>query len=175
MQTNGAINEKNQYVVIGKVLDTYGLKGELKVQPYLRPEAWKDIKRVFLKRKGGDYVPFKVASLKFHGKERIILHFEGCEDVTQAEGFKGAKIFLPKEELPKKKKDEYYYFELEGLEVYTEKGTNLGRITGVIEQKPYDLLEVDSGRLYIPFVKALVKQVNLKENKLIVDEKLSEL
>ena len=42
-------------------------------------------------------------------------------------------------------------------------------------QKPYDLLEIDYGRLYIPFVKALVKEVKLEEGKVIVDESLSEV
>ena len=41
--------------------------------------------------------------------------------------------------------------------------------------QPYDLLEIDYGRLYIPFVKALVKEVKLEEGKVIVDESLSEV
>ena len=172
---SGGINEKNQYVVIGKLLDTYHLKGELKVEAYLGLEHWQGLEEVFLKRKGGDYVPFKVVSLKPHGKGQLILRFEGCDSVSKAEEYKGAKIFLPKERLPKKRRGEYYYFELEGLEVFTEGGKSMGRVTGVVEQKPYDLLEVEGGRLYIPFVKTLVKKVDLKGGKVIVKEELSEI
>ncbi|MCS6998256.1 MAG: ribosome maturation factor RimM [Aquificaceae bacterium] len=175
MRERERVNEKNHYVVIGKVLDTYGLKGELKVQPYLQPKHWQRIKRVFLKRRGGEYVPFNLATLRLHGKGLLLLRFEGCESLAQAEGYRGAKIFLPEVELPKKKGGEYYYYELEGLVVFTERGKRVGKVTGLVEQKPYDLLEVDGGRLYIPFVKALVKRVRLKEGKLIVDEVLSEL
>ncbi|RME08385.1 MAG: 16S rRNA processing protein RimM [Aquificota bacterium] len=169
------MNEENQYVVIGKVLDTYGLKGELKVQTYLERRHWSKIKRVFLKRKGGEYVPFSVEYTKPHGKDQLILKFEGFNAIEQVEAFRGAKIFLPEEELPKKKRGEYYYFELEGLEVLTESGKQVGRVSGIIEQKPYDLLEVDGGRLYIPFVEALVKDVRLKEGKVIVKDILAEL
>lgn len=168
-------NEEDQYVVIGRVVDTYGLKGDLKVEPYLEPKHWHKIKRVFLKHKQRGYVAFDVATVKPHGNHLLLLHFEGYDSLPQVERFKGAKIFLPKEKLPAKKKDEYYYFELEGLEVFTEGGKFLGRITGILEQKPYDLLEVDEGRLYIPFVKALVKEVKLEEGRLIVEENLSEL
>ncbi|MCX8164908.1 MAG: ribosome maturation factor RimM [Aquificaceae bacterium] len=175
MQDKKQVNEENHYVVIGKVLDTYGIKGELKVLPYLEPKHWVGIRRVFLKRRGGGYVPFALSNIRFHGKDKLILGFEGYKNIAEAESFRGAKIFLPKEELPKKRKDEYYYYELEGLDVFTEEGSFLGRVTGVVEQRPYDLLEVDGGRLYIPFVKALVKEVNLKKGKVLVDESLAEI
>ncbi len=175
MQENRTINEENHYVVIGRVLDTYGLKGELKVQTYLEKKHWSKIKKVFLKRKGGGYVSFPVEYVKAHGKDQLILKFEGYNRIEEVEGFKGAKVFLPKGELPRRKKGEYYYFELEGLEVFTEGGKYMGRVSGIVEQKPYDLLALDGGRLYIPFVDALVKDVKLKEGKVIVSDILAEL
>ncbi|MDM7266173.1 MAG: ribosome maturation factor RimM [Aquificaceae bacterium] len=175
MERESVGNEENQYVVIGKVLDTYGLRGDLKVEPYLDPKHWQKIKRVFLKHKQKGYVPFNIAMLRPHGNRMLIMHFEGYDSLPQVEGFRGAKVFLPKEEIPKRKKDEYYYFELEGLKVFSQDGKFLGKITGIVEQKPYDLLEIDNGKLYIPFVKALVKEVKLEEGKVIVDESLSEL
>ena len=175
MRKEETINEENQYVVIGRVLDTYGLRGELKVQAYLDKKHWSKIKRVFLKRKGGDYVPFVVEYSKPHGKDYLILKFEGFKKLEEVESFSGAKIFLPKGELPKRRKGEYYYFELEGLEVFTEGGRYMGKVSGVVEQKPYDLLEIDEGKLYIPFVSALVKEVKLEEGKLIVSDIFSEL
>ncbi len=175
MQRERFINEENHYVVIGKVLDTYGLRGELKVQTYLDKKHWSKIKRVFLKRKGGDYVPFVVEYSKPHGKDYLILKFEGFRRLEEVEAFSGAKIFLPKAELPKRRKGEYYYFELEGLEVFTESGKHMGKVSGVVEQKSYDLLEIDEGKLYIPFVSALVKDVKLEEGRLIVSDILAEL
>ncbi len=175
MQREKFINEENHYVVIGKVLDTYGLRGELKVQIYLDKRHWSKIKRIFLKRKGGEYVPFSVEYAKQYGKDYLILRFEGFRSIEEVEPFRGAKIFLPRAELPKRKRGEYYYFELEGVEVFTESGRHMGRVSGIIEQSPYDLLEVDEGKLYIPFVSALVKEVNLKEGKLVVSDILADL
>ena len=175
MQEKGFVSEENQYVVVGRIADTYGLKGELKVEPYLDAKHWKSLKRVFLKRKGGSYVPFEIERVRPHNKDLLIVKFVGYDDLTSVEGFRSARIFLPKEELPKKRKDEYYYFELEGLEVFTEEGKRLGKITGIISQKPYDLLEIDGGRTYIPFVKALVKEVRLKDGKVLVSKILEGL
>jgi len=175
MEEKRLSNEENQYVVIGKVLDTYGLRGDLKVEPYLDPKHWQKIKRVFLKHKQRGYVSFNIATLRPHGNRMLIIHFEGYDSLPQVEGFRGAKVFLSKGEIPARGKEEYYYFELEGLEVFSQDGKFLGKITGILEQKPYDLLEIDYGRLYIPFVKALVKEVKLEEGKVIVDESLSEV
>ena len=91
------MHEENQFVVIGRVVDTYGLKGELKVEPYLEKRHWKKIKRVFLKRKGGDYVAFELESKKPHGRH-LVIRFLGCSSIEDAKRFVSAKIFLRSEE-----------------------------------------------------------------------------
>ncbi len=159
-------------VVVGKFVDTYGLKGWLKLEPYLEKRHWKRIKRVFLKRKGGGFVPFDVEGIKSHG-ELLLVKLSGCDSVEKARSLSSAKVFLPKDELPKKEKDEYYLFELEGLEVYSEDGTRLGKITGIQELKPYALLEIDKGRLYVPFVKELV--LDVEDGRMIVSKSLKAL
>ncbi len=175
MQKEGKGNEENHFVVVGKILEPYGLKGELKVEPYLEGSKWKGIKRVFLKRKGGDYVPFKVELIKRHGTDKLLIKFEGFDERGRVEGFAGARVFLPANELPKTERGEYYYFELEGLEVFTEKGKRLGVVSGVVPQKPYHLLEVEGGKLYIPFVKELIKRVEKRKGKIVVSHLLEEL
>ncbi|MEZ0361212.1 MAG: ribosome maturation factor RimM, partial [Hydrogenobacter sp.] len=132
------------------------------------------LKSIFLKRKGGDYIPFEIESVKQHGKY-VIVKFSGCESLDEAERYVSAKVFLPSHKLPKRKRDEYYYYELEGLEVYTESGKSLGKVTGVTQVKPYHLLELDHGRGYIPFVRQLVKEVDIKRKRIKVSDILSEL
>ncbi|MFN3813764.1 MAG: ribosome maturation factor RimM [Aquificaceae bacterium] len=169
------MHEENHFIVIGRIKGPYGLKGEVRIEPFLKRSHWKSLKRLFLKRKGGDYIAFDVESIKYHGKDKLILRFKGFTSVEQAEKLKGAKVFLPVYELPKCKEDEYYYFELEGIEVYTERGKYLGRITAVIEKKPYGFLELDGGRGYIPFVEKFVKKVDKEKRIIIVSESLADI
>ncbi|ADO45378.1 16S rRNA processing protein RimM [Hydrogenobacter thermophilus TK-6] len=168
------MHEESQFVVIGKVVDTYGLKGEIKMESYLEKKHWKKLKEVFLKKRGGDFVPFKIEGVKLHGRY-VIVKFSGCEGVDQAKNYKSAKVFLPLHQLPKRKKDEYYYFQLEGLQVYTESGKFLGKVTKVLEGKPYYLLEMDHGRGYIPFIGQMVKEVDIEGKKIKVSDMLSEI
>ncbi|SNZ16107.1 ribosome maturation factor RimM [Hydrogenobacter hydrogenophilus] len=168
------MDEKSQFVVIGKIVDTYGLKGYIKVEPYLEPKHWKKLKVVFLKKKGGDYLPFTLEDVKRHGRY-VLVKFSNCEDVESARRYVSAKVFLPTHQLPKTGKEEYYYFELEGMEVYTQSGKFLGKITGILETQPYNLLELDEGRGYIPFTQAMVKKVDKENKKIEVSDLLSEL
>lgn len=163
--------DKAHYVVIGRIRDTYGIKGWLKVEPYLSVKHWSKLKGVYLKKKGGDYVPFELEGVKKHHK-MVVIKFKGCDSLECADRFIGAKVFLPEEYLPKVSKDEYYFFQIEGKEVVTEDGKYLGKITGVLELSPYFLLEIDEGKLYVPFVSALVKSV---EDKVYVENSLAEL
>ncbi len=165
----------DNFVVVGKVADTFGKNQELKLETYLLPEEWKGIKRVFFKKKGGDYFPFEVEKIKTHGKKWVVVKLKGVDSQERAKKFVGAKVFLPSEELPKRKEDEYYFFELEGLEVRTDSGKYLGKVTGVVEVKDTVYLEVDGGKVLIPFIKVFILEVKPEEGYLIVTRLLEEL
>ncbi|WP_448587892.1 ribosome maturation factor RimM [Thermocrinis sp.] len=164
-----------EFVVLGRVADTYGLNQELKVEAYLPPKDWRHIKRVFFKRRGGDYVPFEIERVRGHGKRWVILKLKGVDSQEVAKRFIGAKVFFPSEELPKRKEGEYYFFELEGLEVRSEKGKSLGKITGLMDIKDKVYLEIDEGRMLIPFTKEFVLRAEPKEGYLVVSSLLEEL
>ncbi|WP_461831417.1 ribosome maturation factor RimM [Aquifex sp.] len=160
-----------EYVVIGKVLDTFGLEGELKVLPYMPLEFFENVERVYFKKKGGDYVAFDVEWVDFMN-DRVILKLKGYDSIDKAEQFKGAKIFLPKGELPELEEDEFYAYELVGMEVETDKGKKLGKVSRVQDMGPYDALVLEGDKLMIPFVSDIVKDVKKNEGKIIVREEL---
>ena len=164
--------DESQMILVGKFVDTYGLKGWLKLDPHLDKIHWRKVKRIFLKKRRGGFVPFEVEARRTHG-DYILLKLVGYDSIDSVSSFSYAKVFLPKEELPKKNKDEYYYFELEGLDVYAEDGTFLGKITAVQDMRVYSLLEVDKGKLYIPFVEELVLRV--EKDKVVVSNQLKSL
>lgn len=163
------------FVVIGKIADTYGLNQELKVLAYLPPKEWKGIKKVYFKKKGGDYVPFELEKLRLHGKEWVLIKLKGVHSQEEAIRFLGAKVFLPKENLPKRKKDEYYFFELEGLEVRSQGGKVLGRVDSVSSDKDRVYLEINDGKVIIPFIKEFVLEVKPEEGYLVINSLLEEL
>jgi 16S rRNA processing protein RimM len=80
---------------------------------------------------------------------------------------RGAELAVPRAELPPTGEDEYYEFQLLGLEAVEEGGRLLGRVTAVHPGPANDALELDSG-LLVPLVAACVQEVDLKAGRIQV-------
>ncbi len=157
------------FVIIGKITGAFGRKGYIKVIPMADEKVFKDIKRIYLKRRGGDYVPFDVECIRKHGGF-FIVKIKGCDSIEEAEKFSNAHVFLPEDDLPPLGKDEFYYYQLIGLDVYDSTGNKLGKVKSLQDIGPYYLIELDNGKTYIPFVSEIVKEVDIEKKRIVVDE-----
>jgi len=157
------------FVIIGKIAGAFGRKGYVRLIPIADERVFKDLKRIYLKRKGGDYVPFEIEDIRRH-KESFVIKMKGCGSMEEAEGFRNAHVFLPEEELPPLGEDEFYYYQLVGLNVYDSSGRKMGKVKSLQDIGPYHLVELDDGKTYIPFVSEIVKEVDIKGGKIIIDE-----
>jgi 16S rRNA processing protein RimM len=80
---------------------------------------------------------------------------------------RGARLEIPKAELPRLGEDMYYVFELQGLEVVEEGGERLGRVRDVVPYPANDVLELDTG-LDLPLVEACVRAIDLEAGRILV-------
>ena len=80
---------------------------------------------------------------------------------------RGAELTVPREDLPPTGENEYYAFQLVGLEVEEEGGRPLGRVAAVQPSVANDVLELDSGDL-LPLVDACVLEVDLERRRILV-------
>ncbi len=160
-----------EYVVVGRVADTFGVKGELKVTPFAPEEVLLNLRRVFLKRAGGGYVPFTVESVRKRGR-LYILKFRGFDSLEEVEQFRGAHLFLPESELPPREGEEFYAYELVGMEVVTDRGRTLGKVRRVDDFGVYDMLVLEDERIMIPFVGDIVLSVDREGKTVKVREDL---
>ena len=154
-----------EYVIIGRVIDTFGVNGELKVVPFAPAEVFESLGKVYLKRAGGGYVPFKVERVKEHGNS-VIVKLKGYSSLGEVEQFKGAHLFLPEKDLPPREGDEFYAYELVGIEVRTDKGRRLGRIKRVEDLGVYHMLILEDEKRMIPFVGDIVLRVD-RERRIV--------
>ena len=86
---------------------------------------------------------------------------------------RGATLAVPREALPPLGEDEYYSFQLVGLEVEEEGGRVLGRVKDVLDYPANDVLELDSG-VSLPLVEACVRQVDLEGGRIVVSRGFAE-
>lgn len=80
---------------------------------------------------------------------------------------RGAELSIPREALAPTAEDEYYVFQLVGLQVVEEDGRELGRVADVAPGIANDVLELDTG-LALPMVEDCVLSVDLDDSRIVV-------
>jgi 16S rRNA processing protein RimM len=158
-------------VVMGRVASAHGIRGWIKVQPFTEYlDSLLDYQVWWIGREHGPWREVKVLQHEVHAKTLAAL-LQDCPDRTAAEKLKGLLIAVPRSSLPEQEDGEYYWSDLIGLAVVNETGATLGAVSKLLETGANDVLCVqgESGEMLIPFVDAIVKQVDLKQKILRVD------
>jgi 16S rRNA processing protein RimM len=80
-------------------------------------------------------------------------------------------IAVPRSQLPEQDEDEYYWSDLIGMSVVNEANEQLGTVSNLLETGANDVLSVkgESGEILIPFVDAVIKQVDAANRTIRVD------
>lgn len=174
-------------VEVGRIVDAWGLKGWLKVQPFAAdPKALFSSRRWFLKpsEKAGTVRPrpaafpslLKITQVKDHG-DVVVAQAQEVPDRTAAEALRGARVFVGRSSFPTAGEDEFYWVDLIGLDVVNREGEPLGRIAGLIDTGLHSVMRVQPEGLpvgpeterLIPFVAAYVDTVSLADRLVTVD------
>ena len=161
---------EDSFIVVGKIVKAHGIKGEVQVYPYSEPHFFPNYKTIFLKR-FNEQLPKKVLKTRFKKAQSVILALEGIVDRIQAQVLAGKEIYVEKACLPVLDHGEYYYYELEGLSVWSAQGENLGVLSYVLTTRANDVYVVKGSRseIMVPAVEHVVKKVDLDKGVMIVD------
>lgn len=155
-------------LALGYISAVHGVKGWVKVHSWTRPmEAILKYQPWLL---GEEKKPVKIIDGRKQGKGLAAL-LPGYDDREQAVALVGQQIFVSREQMPPTEKNEYYWSDLEGLEVRTTKGEKLGRVDRLMETGANDVLVVSGDReRLIPFVQGqYVTRVDLEVELIEVD------
>ena len=146
----------SDFVPVGRVGRPHGLDGSFFVEaPSERVETFASGAVLYV-----DGEPVKVVASKRGSQNRPVIKLE-------RRVARGATLAVPQDSLPALGADEYYTFQLVGLEVEEEGGEKLGRVTEVTSGPANDVLELDTG-LALPLVDACVRQVDLDGGRIVV-------
>ncbi|HST28543.1 MAG TPA: ribosome maturation factor RimM [Rudaea sp.] len=160
----------DRLLTVGKIVGIHGVDGWVKLESWTEPRL-----RIFSYRPwrltlaGAE---FEVASAQGHEQGKgMVAKLPGCDDRDAAAKLVGAAIQVPRSALPKPKRGEYYWTDLEGLAVATVEGVDLGKVSHLFATGANDVLVVQGEReRLIPFVTGqFVKEVDLKAGRITVD------
>jgi len=161
------------YYTVGKIVNTHGLKGELKILPttdFPEERFRKGSELVIEHEKLGSRIPVTIEAAKLH-KNTYLVKLHPFNDINEVEGFKGGVLKVSSKWLTELEPGEYYHHEIMGCSVLTEDGEELGVITEILSPGANDVWVVqrDAGKpVLIPYIDDVVKQVDVKEKRIII-------
>jgi 16S rRNA processing protein RimM len=156
-------------VTLGRVSGVYGVKGWLRIRSFTEPPANIGRYEGWLLCGRGPPEPVDVEGVAVR-EGRVTAKLRGIDDRDEARRLIGAEIAVERSRLPALEPGEYYWTDLEGLEVRTVAGQRLGTVDYLIATGANDVLVLDDGRTLIPFViDSVVKQVDLDGGVIEVD------
>lgn len=159
------MGDKMKYIDVGKIVNTHGIKGELKIDSYSDLDRFSKGKVLYV---GKDLIEVKIRSNR-SDKGFEYVYLVGYDDINQVLPFKGQLVQIKETELGNREEDEFFFSELKGLEVYNEQGEYRGKVVWIRDVPQGQLLEVDTGKriALIPFRKEFVLDVS---DKIIIHE-----
>lgn len=159
-----------EYISIGKILNTQGRHGAVRVLPLTDyPERFGEMSRVSVFVKG-----FRRAlSIEeaYSYKKHIVMKFKEVPDINAAKELKGGLLKITRDELVALPKDSFYIFDIVNLDVYDSAGRRLGKISEVLQTGANDVYVVETGGkpLLIPALKQVVREVDLTGRRMVVE------
>ena len=151
-------------LVVGQIINTHGLRGEMKVMPLTEDMRRFDyLEYVILKGKKG-----KVEGVKYF-KDKVILKLEGINSIEEAEKLKRTYLEIEREDAIELEEDEYFIVDLVGCTVVDTEGFEYGKIKDVIQTPSNDVYWVQGKKeVLVPVLKDIVLDINMDEKLITI-------
>jgi 16S rRNA processing protein RimM len=158
-------------LVVARIGRAHGIKGEVTVEVRTDEPELRLAPGAVLLTDPASTGPLTIETGRVHSG-RLLLRFEGVADRSAAEALRNTLLIaeIDPAETPEEE-DEYYDHQLIDLDVVTEDGEEVGRITEISHLPSQDLFIVerpDGSEVMIPFVGEIVTEIDLEEQKAVV-------
>ena len=159
-----------EYFEVGQIVNTFGIKGQLKVKPFTDDiNRFEELKTVYICKKN-EMKKVEIEDVKYN-KQCVLLKVKGIEDLTQAEKYKGLFLKIDRKDAKKLPKDTYFIADILGLEVYTDEGELLGKVDDIFPTGANDVYVVKDKlgkQILLPSIPEVLKEIDLEKGKVIV-------
>jgi 16S rRNA processing protein RimM len=176
--------DTNDFIAIGKIVKSIGIKGNLKIISLTDfPERFNQLKKVFLfdekkkkffVNKFNDDYEFVIESCKFYDNY-INAKFEKYYSRTESDELVNLILLVREKDRVKLSDGNFYYYELIGIKVY-DKDKMIGKVISINNYGSDDLLTIKSGEndvnskeILIPFRKEFIKKIDIDNKRIDVD------
>ena len=154
-------------IVIGKIISTHGIDGWLAIESYSYPRENINTYNTYL-IVDEQHLPITIKELKIMPK-KIIIKLEGYDHISDSEKILGEKIYIKISDLKTLEDGEYYWHDLEGLDMYTTQEHYLGKVDFIFNNGSNDVMAIknNNDHIYIALIKKNI--VVIPNEKIIIN------
>lgn len=158
------------FLEIGKIINTHGLKGEVKISVWTdSPDDFENLKYALTKQ-NGEEKQLNISGIKYQ-KNNIIVKFREINSIEEAQNYKNAVLYVPKSELGELPENVYYIADLIDSEVFSETGEKIGVLWDIFStgsNDVYDIKRENAKNLLVPIIEGVVKSVDTDNKKIVI-------
>lgn len=158
------------YIQVGKIINTHGIKGEIKIYPLTDDiHRFDSLKTVYL---GEDKIEVEIEGVKYH-KGIVILKFKEFDNINEILPYKGEFLYIDSMDKVVLPEDHFFLFDVIGCTVFTKDEKRLGSISRVIQSASNDIYIVQDDErnkeYMIPAVKEFFVSIDVDNKRIIID------
>lgn len=158
-----------KYFEIGQIVNTSGLKGEIKIKPFTDDiTKFNNFKTIYVSIKK-ELKEFEIERVRF-SKNMVFLKLKGIDTIEEAENYRNLYLKIKRDKDEKLEEDTYYIVDILGCKVYTDEQKELGEVIDVFETGSNDVYVVKDElgkQVLLPAIKDVIKNIDI-ENKTII-------
>ncbi len=151
---------------VGQVVNSYGIKGYLKVVPLVdKKEQFESFKKLYIQNNNKELI---VQDVKY-SKDLVLLKVLGIDTIEDALKFKNLYLLANREDIVLEK-GAHFIVDLIGLDVITQDGEKLGTLTEVLQPGANDvyIVKKDGKEILIPAIPDVIKKIDIDGKKIVV-------
>ena len=159
-----------EFLEIGQIVNTFGLRGVVKVKPFTDDITRFDrLEKVYIE-KNKTKKEYEVEEVKYH-KDMVLLKLKGINKIEQAEMLRNSYLKVDRNNEPELDEGTYYIVDLLGLDVYSDEGKLLGKLDDIFNSGSNDIYVIKDElgkQLLLPAISEVIKEINLEEKRITV-------
>jgi 16S rRNA processing protein RimM len=168
LNTGSSSPDEPVFVVIGKFRKPHGIKGEICMTVLTDfPELITKGLKIYV---GGKYQSYQINNLRWKGED-LLVSLEDMPDRTAVEIFRNILVYVKSDDIPEPQEGEYYLHQLIGMEIITDEGQNLGKLTEVILTGANDvyLVSPPQGKeILLPAIDEVILDIDMDKKTMLV-------
>ena len=159
---------KKEKLEIGQIVNTFGIKGFVKIYPYVDDiTRFDDLKTVYISTKKQE-TKLEIEEIKYQ-KNMVLAKFKGIDTVENAEKLRNSYVKIDRKDAIKLEEGQYFIADLLGLDVFLDTGEKLGILDDIFNNGSTDIYVVKNelGKQFLlPYIDEVIKNIDLENEKI---------